>query len=140
VNTRDQYAAFVSITTRWSDNDQYGHVNNVVYYSYFDTAVNQLLIERQLLDPVAGALIGLVVQSQCEFAAALSFPIAIDAGVRVAHIGRTSVRYEIGLFEAGKMQAAAHGHFVHVYVDRHTRQPAPLPAQWRAQLQMWTLE
>ncbi len=132
--TRASFAAWVDITSRWSDNDQYGHINNVVYYSFFDTAVNQLLIQMNLLDPSSSEVIGLVVQSHCEFTQSLSFPCPIQAGVRVAHIGRSSVRYEIGLFAAGKMQSAANGHFVHVYVDRMSRSPVAVTPIWRDRL------
>jgi acyl-CoA thioester hydrolase len=123
---RGHFALFRPITTRWADNDVYGHVNNVVYYSYFDTAVNGYLIEAGALDIHAGATIGLVVETQCHYFAPLAFPQAIEAGLRVAQLGRSSVRYEIGLFAAGADSAAAAGHFVHVYVDRQTRRPAPL--------------
>jgi acyl-CoA thioester hydrolase len=125
--TRDAYRRFVPLTTRWMDNDVYGHVNNVVYYSFFDTAVNGYLIEAGALDFHHGTVIGLVVQTQCNYFAPLAFPQAIEAGLRVAHIGGSSVRYEVGLFAQGEPQTAAHGHFVHVYVDRHTRRPVPLP-------------
>lgn len=127
--TRFHYPVFRSITTRWSDNDVYGHVNNVVYYSWFDTAVNAHLIEQGALDIEGGDTIGLVVETGCNYFAPLSFPQNIDAGIRVAHIGRSSVRYEVGLFAARAPQSAAAGHFVHVYVDRTTRRPVPLPPQ-----------
>ena len=115
------------LTTRWADNDVYGHVNNVQYYSFFDTVVNGHLIEQGALDPAASAVIGLVVETHCNFFAPLSFPQTIEAGLRVARIGETSVRYEIGLFSEGRDDAAAQGHFVHVYVDRVSRRPAVLP-------------
>lgn len=125
---RTAYRAFRDIATRWSDNDVYGHVNNVVYYAWFDTAVNGLLIERGALDIHAGAVIGLVIETQCNYFAPLAFPEAVVAGIRVAHIGSSSVRYEVGLFPADPdAPCAARGHFVHVYVDRQTRRPAPLP-------------
>ena len=128
---RSAYKVFRDIGTRWADNDVYGHVNNVVYYSWFDTAVNGLLIERGALDIHAageGHVIGLVVETQCNYFAPLSFPDAVVAGVRVAHIGSSSVRYEIALFPSDQDQrCAAKGHFVHVYVDRVTRRPALLP-------------
>jgi acyl-CoA thioester hydrolase len=126
--TRTDYRHFTSITTRWADNDAYGHVNNVVYYSYFDTVVNQYLIGAGTLDIERSPVIGLVVETHCNYFAPLSFPHPVDAGLRVAHIGSTSVHYEIGLFAAGKPLTAAHGHFVHVYVDRATRRSTPLPA------------
>ncbi len=124
---RDHYRAFRPITTRWMDNDQYGHVNNVVYYSWFDTAVNAHLIERGVLDPAGGDTIGLVIETQCQYFAPLAFPQAVEAGIRVAHIGGSSVRYEVGLFAQGAPLTAAKGHFIHVYVDRATRRPVPLP-------------
>ncbi len=132
---RDTYRAFRPITTRWMDNDQYGHVNNVVYYSWFDTAVNAHLIEQGVLDTAAGATIGLVVETQCHYFAPLSFPQTIEAGIRVAHMGSSSVRYEVGLFAAGAPETAARGHFVHVYVDRVTQRPVPLPAPLRQVLE-----
>ena len=125
--TRADYPHFLSINTRWSDNDLYGHVNNVVYYSYFDTVVNEYLIRHGALDLEAGKTIGLVVETHCSYFASLAFPERIDAGLRVTRLGTTSVRYEVGIFSAGPEQPAAQGHFVHVYVDRDTRRPAPLP-------------
>ncbi len=124
---RDTYRVFRPITTRWMDNDQYGHVNNVVYYSWFDTAVNAHLIEQGALDTASGSTIGLVVETQCHYFAPLSFPQTIEAGIRVAHLGSSSVRYEVGLFAQGAPETAARGHFVHVYVDRATQRPVPLP-------------
>jgi acyl-CoA thioester hydrolase len=132
---RADYAAFRSITTRWADNDVYGHVNNVVYYSWFDTAVNAHLIEAGVLDIHGGAVIGLVVETGCRYAAPLAFPQTIEAGIRAAHIGTSSVRYEVGLFAEGEAEAAAEGFFIHVYVDRETRRPVPLPAGLRAALE-----
>jgi acyl-CoA thioester hydrolase len=127
-DARASYARFVPLSTRWMDNDAYGHLNNVVYYSLFDTAVNRLLIEAGALDIHAGEVIGLVVETHCNFFDSLAFPQAIEAGVRVARQGRSSVRYEIGLFAQGAEHCAARGHFVHVYVDRHSRRPvAALP-------------
>jgi acyl-CoA thioester hydrolase len=124
---RSAYRVFRSITTRWSDNDMYGHVNNVVYYSWFDTAVNGWLIEQGALDVPSGESIGLVVETGCNYFAPLAFPEPVTAGIRVAHIGNSSVRYEIALFPADASQScAARGHFVHVYVDRETRRPMPL--------------
>jgi acyl-CoA thioester hydrolase len=121
--TREGYPHFETISTRWMDNDVYGHVNNVVYYSFFDTAVNRYLIEQGALDPAAGEVIGLVVETQCNYFSPLSFPQPVQAGLRVAHAGRSSVRYEIALFAEGQERAAAAGHFVHVYVDRLNRRP-----------------
>lgn len=127
---RSAYQAFRAIGTRWSDNDVYGHVNNVVYYSWFDTAVNGLLIERGALDIHAGHVIGLVVETQCNYFAPLSFPEPVVAGIRVAHVGASSVRYEVALFpHDDSLPCAAKGHFVHVYVDRATRRPATLPPE-----------
>ncbi len=113
------------------DNDVYGHVNNVVYYSWFDTAVNGYLIESGAIDIHAGAVIGLVIETQCNYFAPLSFPEPVLAGIRVAHVGSSSVRYEVGLFAGNASTAltAAKGHFIHVYVDRQTRRPVPLPLQ-----------
>lgn len=132
---RGDYRHFLPITTRWMDNDAYGHVNNVVYYSFFDTAVNRYLIETKLLDIGHGRLIGLVVESFCRYAKPVAFPEAVTAGLRVAHIGNSSVRYEIGLFRAEEQDAAAEGHFIHVYVDRDSRRPVTLPEEWRRALQ-----
>lgn len=131
---RGDYACFETLDTRWADNDVYGHVNNVVYYSYFDTAVNRHLITAGVLDPLAGSVIGLVVETQCRYFAPLAFPQRVEAGLRVAHVGRSSVRYEIGLFAEGEASAAAAGHFVHVYVDRVHRRPCVLPMAWRTAL------
>ncbi|MEX3785523.1 acyl-CoA thioesterase [Paraburkholderia sp. BR14374] len=135
---RAAYPHFLSITTRWMDNDVYGHVNNVVYYSYFDTVVNEYLIRAGVLDFERGATIGLVVETQCNYFAPLVFPDRIDAGLRVARLGTSSVRYEVGLFRDGDAAPAAQGHFVHVYVDRATRRPVNLPAELRAALEpLW---
>ena len=131
---RDAYPVFREISTRWSDNDVYGHVNNVIYYSRFDTAVNAYLVEQGVLDIHEGQTIGLVIETRCNYFASLAFPQKVEAGIRVAHTGRSSVRYEVGLFAAGQPESAAAGHFVHVYVDRHTRRPVALPESWRAAL------
>lgn len=134
--TRAAFAHLSTITTRWMDNDIYGHVNNVTYYSYFDTAVNRYLIEAGVLDIHAGAVIGLVIETHCNYFASLEFPKNVEAGIRVAHIGRSSVRYEIGLFEEGQESSAAIGHFVHVYVDRESRRPvSALPDDFLQALQ-----
>jgi acyl-CoA thioester hydrolase len=117
-----------SIGTRWMDNDVYGHVNNVQFYSFFDTVVNRYLIQAGALDIHGGEVIGLVVETHCNYFAPLAFPQDVDAGLRVAHVGSASVRYEVGLFAPGQPLAAAMGHFVHVYVDRDSRRPVPLPA------------
>ena len=132
---RAAYRAFRTITTRWMDNDQYGHVNNVVYYSWFDTAVNAHLIEQGVLDTAKSEVIGLVVETQCQYFESLAFPQAIEAGIRVAHMGSSSVRYEVGLFAEGAPTTAAKGHFVHVYVDRATQRPVPLPANLKQVLE-----
>ena len=133
-NARADYPHARPVTTRWMDNDAYGHVNNVVHYSYFDTVVNEWLIREGLLDVEKGALIGLVVETGCHYFEPLTYPETVTAALRVAHIGNSSVRYEIGLFGEGRERAAAQGHFVHVYVDRATRRPAPLPEEWRRRL------
>jgi len=132
---RSHYRVFRTIGTRWMDNDVYGHVNNVVYYSWFDTAVNGWLIEQGALDIHAGEVIGLVIETQCNYFAPLAFPQNVHAGLRVAHLGSSSVRYEVGLFAEDGETAAACGHFVHVYVDRVTRRPVPLPAALKTVLQ-----
>ena len=132
---RAGYRRFLSIPTRWMDNDTYGHVNNVSYYSYFDTAVNQHLIVEGGLDIASAPAIGLVVETMCKFRKPLSFPDTIDAGLRVVKIGTSSVRYEIGLFREGDDEPAATGHFVHVWVDRATQRPVPVPAAIRAALE-----
>lgn len=132
---RSAYAHFQPITTRWMDNDVYGHVNNVVYYSYFDTVVNTYLIHAGVLDYVAGQSIGLVIETQCNYFSSLSFPDTVVAGLRVAKLGKSSVRYEVGLFRNDDDVAAAQGHFVHVYVDRETRTPNPLPPALRQALE-----
>jgi acyl-CoA thioester hydrolase len=132
---RADYRHFLAVTTRWMDNDAYGHVNNVIYYSFFDTAVNHYLIEAKLLDISNGKIIGLVVETFCRYAKPVAFPQAVTAGLRIAHIGNSSVRYEIGLFRGEEQDAAAEGHFVHVYVDRENRRPVALPEEWRQSLQ-----
>jgi acyl-CoA thioester hydrolase len=125
---RSAYRLFRLLGTRWMDNDAYGHVNNVVYYSFFDTAVNGYLIEAGALQIDTSPVIGLVVETHCNFFASLAFPQAVEAGLRVTRVGRSSVRYEIGLFGAGERLTAAAGHFVHVYVDRQSRRPTALPS------------
>ena len=131
---RGDYPHSREIATRWMDNDAYGHVNNVVYYSYFDTVVNDWLIRRGLLDVERGAIIGLVVETGCHYFDSLTYPETVTAAMRVAHVGNSSVRYEVALFGEGKDRAAAQGHFVHVYVDRESRRPASLPEAWRLAL------
>ena len=131
-HARAHYRHFLPIQTRWSDNDAYGHVNNVVYYSWFDTVVNEYLIAAGALDIQASAVVGLVVETQCNYFSELAFPQRVDAGLRVAHAGRSSVRYELALFGALADTASAQGHFIHVYVDRASRRPVPLPPALRA--------
>ncbi len=132
---RSAYRAFRTITTRWMDNDIYGHMNNVVHYSLFDTAVNGWLIEQKVLDIHGGDQIGLVVETGCRYFGELAFPDVVTAGIRVAQIGSSSVRYEVGLFRNEEDVAAAEGFFIHVYVDRQTRRPKPLNAALRAVLE-----
>ena len=132
---RSAYKAFRTIGTRWMDNDAYGHVNNVVYYSWFDTAVNAHLIEQGALDIHQGETIGLVIETQCNYFASVAFPQMVEAGLRVARIGSSSVRYEVGLFLQGEPLTVAKGHFVHVYVDRATRRPTALPERLRRVLE-----
>jgi acyl-CoA thioester hydrolase len=132
---RGGYKAFRTIPTRWMDNDAYGHVNNVVYYSWFDTAVNAHLIEQGALDIHAGDTIGLVIETQCNYFAPVEFPQVVEAGLRVAKLGSSSVRYEVGLFLQGESMTAAKGHFIHVYVDRASRRPTPLPERLKRVLE-----
>jgi acyl-CoA thioester hydrolase len=132
---RDRYRAFRPITTRWMDNDVYGHVNNVVYYSYFDTAVNGYLIDTSETDIRALPAIGLVVETSCRYFEPVSFPEPLEAGIAVARLGRTSIAYEVGIFRVGMRSAAAAGSFVHVYVDSTTRKPVEIPAVIRQAVQ-----
>lgn len=134
-HTRAAYPHLHPTPTRWADNDMYGHVNNVTYYAYFDTAVNTYLAGRGALDPQRGAVIGLVVETGCVFFAPAAFPDRLAVGVRVAHLGRSSVRYELAVFREDEDMACAQGHFVHVYVDRESRRPAPLPEELRRVLE-----
>lgn len=129
---RDEYATFRQLSTRWNDNDIYGHMNNVVHYSLFDTAVNGWLMAGGLLDPWQSDSIALVVETGCSYHAEMGFPDLIHAGLRVAHLGRSSVRFEIGLFRNDDMAASAEGFFVHVYVNRATRRPVPIEGARRA--------
>ena len=135
---RSAYKAFRSIGTRWMDNDAYGHVNNVVYYSWFDTAVNAYLIEHGVLDIHHGQAIGLVVETQCNYFSPLAFPQTVEAGLRVARLGHSSVRYEVALFAQDQDLCAARGHFVHVYVDRVSRRPVSLPQPLKQLLETLT--
>jgi len=135
LGTLADYRHHAAITTRWADNDVYGHINNVTYYSFFDTAVNTWLIDRDLLDIHGSQVIGLVVETGCRYARPLAYPMEVTAGIRVARIGTSSVRYEVGIFGGEPATAAAEGHFVHVYVSRETGRPVPLPAQLRTALE-----
>lgn len=132
---RSDYARWETISTRWHDNDAYGHVNNVVYYGWFDTAVNAWLIEAGLLDIENGDPIALVVETGCRYAAPVTFPQRVEVGLRVARLGGSSVTYHLGVFVDGSQTPAAEGHFVHVCVDRASRRPVALPAAWRAALE-----
>ena len=132
---RSDYRHFLAIPTRWMDNDVYGHVNNVVYYSYFDTVINRFLIERGGLDIHEATIIGVAAESGCRFRESFAYPETIDAGLRVGHLGNSSVRYEIGLFREGKDEAAAEGHFVHVFVERGVQKAVSIPAAIRAALE-----
>ena len=133
--SRGSYSHFTTLTTRWSDNDAYHHINNVVYYSLFDTAVNEALIRAGLLDVRYSPTVGLVVETGCRYFAPLTFPDLVEAGILVSHIGRSSVRYEIGLFRQGADEPAAQGHFVHVYVDRESNRPVSVPLNVRSFLE-----
>jgi acyl-CoA thioester hydrolase len=129
--TRDSFKAWRRFTTRWADNDAYGHVNNTVYYQWFDSAVNGWLVERGLLDIAAGDPIALVAETRCTYHQPLAFPADVEVGLAVEELGRSSVRYRLGVFGAEEPQAAAAGDFVHVAVDRASRMPVPWPDQWR---------
>ena len=131
---RGDYRHFEDITTRWHDNDVYGHVNNVVYYAWFDTAVNGFLVRRGLLSLAASPIVGIVAENSCRYHASISFPEIISVGLRVAHLGTSAVRYELGIFCTGEETAAAEGHFVHVYVDRARMRPVAMPDEIRAAL------
>ncbi len=137
--TRADFAVFVPLTTRWKDNDPYGHLNNVVYYELFDAAVNQLLIERGLLDPANSAVIGLVVESRCRFLASLAFPDAIEVGLAVEAIGRSSVHYRLAVFKAAASTAAAEGRYTHVYVERASGRPVAIPEAHRTAMEAWKI-
>ena len=132
---RDNYRWFTTIAMRWADNDAYGHVNNTVHYAWFDTAVNQWLVEAGLLDIERGDPIGLVVETGCAYFSSLSFPGDVEVGIAVDRLGTSSVTYRIGVFGAGSAEPAAQGHFTHVYVGRDSRRPAPLPAAWKAKIE-----
>ena len=132
---RGAYPVWREIATRWADNDAYGHVNNTVYYSWFDTAVNAWLIENGLLDIEKGDPIGLVVETSCRYAQSLTYPEPVEIGLGVERLGNSSVTYRIGVFAKGAGEAAAEGHFTHVYVGREARRPSALPPEWRAKLE-----
>ena len=132
--SRGDYRYWQQVSTRWVDNDAYGHINNAVYFSYIDSVVNQFLIEHQLLDIEKSEAIGLVAQSQCQFFQSLSYPGIVDCGLRVTHLGNSSVSYEVGMFAQGEEVAAAVGGFTHVFVDRDQRRPRPLPEPMRSTL------
>jgi acyl-CoA thioester hydrolase len=132
---REQFPHFQPIPTRWMDNDIYGHVNNVVYYSYFDTAVNQFLIERGVLDIHNGEVVGFVVDSGCAYFSSISFPDVVHAGIRVSKLGNSSVRYEIALYRNDDPLPCAAGHFVHVYVERSSNRSVPIPAAARTAME-----
>jgi acyl-CoA thioester hydrolase len=132
---REAYRVWRRIGTRWADNDAYGHVNNTVYYQWFDTAVNAWLIEAGLLDVAGGDPIGLVVETGCRYARPLSYPEDVEVGLAVERLGSSSVRYRLGVFALGSDEAAAEGFFVHVYVGREGRRPVPLPEEWRERLE-----
>ena len=132
---RSAFAHFLAIPTRWMDNDVYGHVNNVVYYSYFDTAVNQFLIERGVLDIHKGEVVGFVVDSGCAYFSSVSFPDVVHAGIRVAKLGNSSVRYEVALYRNDDPSPCAAGHFVHVYVERSSNRSVPIPSPVRSVLE-----
>jgi acyl-CoA thioester hydrolase len=131
---RDAYRHFTTITTRWGDNDAYGHVNNTVYYAWFDSAVNEWLVGQGLLDIAGGDPIALVVETGCQFLAPLSFPAKVDVGIAVERLGNSSVTYRIGVFDAAADVPAAEGHFTHVAVGRDSRRPVAWPAGWRGRL------
>lgn len=138
--TRDKYRRFLPIATRWSDNDIYGHLNNVVYYEFFDTAVNDFLIYEGKLDIHQSPSIAVVVETHCQYRRSISFPDLVEAGLRVARVGSTSVRFEIGIFRRGEAEVSAWGHFVHVFIDRVTRRPVPIPKGVRAALSKLVVE
>jgi acyl-CoA thioester hydrolase len=132
---RSDYQQFRPIPTRWMDNDPYGHVNNVVYYSWFDTVVNTYLIEAGVLDIAASPTVGVVIESGCTYFESIAYPETVEAGLAVTSLGRSSVRYAVGIFRQGGAFAAAQGHFVHVYVDRATQRPTEIPDEVRAKLE-----
>lgn len=128
----DTYAYFQTMTTRWMDNDSYRHMNNTTYYSFFDTIVNQYLIENGALDIEKSPVIGLVAETTCRYFRSIGFPSKINVGLRVGHLGNSSIRYEIGLFKDDEDEASAQGHFVHVYVDRESGRPTAIPEKLKS--------
>jgi acyl-CoA thioester hydrolase len=137
--TRAEFAHFVAVPTRWMDNDIYGHVNNVLYYAFFDTAINQYLIAEGGLDIAGGRVIGVAAETHCQFMQSLAFPDVVEVGLRVGRLGNSSVRYELAIFKQGQATAAATGYFVHVFVDRETRRAVPMPPGIRAALERLVL-
>ena len=136
--SRSDFKTWREVSTRWGDNDVYGHVNNIVYYEWFDTAVNAWLIGQGLLDVENGDPIGLVAETRCSYASPLAFPEAVDVGLAVAALGRSSIRYRIGIFAKDSDTTAAQGEFVHVVVDRQSRRPVAIPDEWRIKLEAIT--
>jgi acyl-CoA thioester hydrolase len=132
---RTEFRFFVPVTTRWMDNDPFGHVNNVIYYSWIDTAVNRFLIDHRLLEIGTTATVGVVAESGCRYISQIAYPDEVTVGLRVARLGRSSVRYAVAVFRADDDQASAEGHFVHVYVDRTTMRPVPIPDHVRAEME-----
>lgn len=140
VKQRQNYRFLFPIQTRWADNDMYGHVNNVTYYSYFDTAANALLIEKCAFDIRESSIIGLVVESSCKFHQELSYPEIIEVGVNIEKIGNSSLTYDLAIFKLNEENASAQGHFVHVFVDRETRKSTPIPQEMRDALSQFILK
>ena len=133
--TRSEFKVWREFTTRWADNDAYGHVNNTVFYQWFDSAVNAWMVEQGMLDIAAGDQIALVVETRCTYAAPVTFPQPVEVGLAIAALGRSSIRYRIGVFATGEDAASAEGEFVHVVVDRATRRPMEIPEAWRERLE-----
>ncbi len=140
IKTRSQYSFLFPIQTRWADNDIYGHVNNVTYYSYFDTAANALLIQKTNFDIHHSPIIGLVVNSSCNFLEELTYPEVIEVGVAISKIGNSSLTYDLSIFKQGKQQASAQGQFVHVFVERETKKSTSIPQEMRDALQMYLVK
>ena len=138
-SVRADYRWFCAITTRWMDNDVYGHVNNVVYYGWIDTAVNRFLLDRGVLDPASSPAVGLVAETGCRYLSPITFPDDVTVGIRVTGLGRSSVRYAVGIFRGAVDVASAEGYFVHVYVDRASMRPVPIPDLFRAELERITV-